>query len=490
MISRYRPRLFLYLLLTAALSTSALAAKPGDSPPTYDAPSMREDLAALYDGLRSAHVALFAHRSEAEYDAFYARLQSELDRDFSLFEAAVLFQRFAAYGNVAHARVEFPSDVYDAYRDSGGRSFPIYPRIVAGRSYVGDDLSGDSRIQPGDEILTLNGKPMSDWLDFASRHISADTPYIAHSLLEFTFPRYLWLELGDVETFALTLRRDSKTIELKLRASTRESQQAAAAAAPARFAIDTNAREFRLLDRRIAYLKPGPFYNAENPAAAWENTSFIAFVDAAFEQLLASDAGSLIIDLRQNPGGDNSFSDVMLSWIATEPFRFFDAFIVRSSDEAAASNARRMEATGADENSVSALFARQYETVPRGETFDFDLPYAQPREGQRFEGKVYVLVNRHSYSNAVNVAAIIQDAGLGTVVGEKTSDMATTYGSMETFALPNTDISVGFPKAHIIRPSGDRRTDGVTPDWVIPSPIVDDAADAVLAALLARLRAD
>lgn len=68
--------------------------------------------------------------------------------------------------------------------------------------------------------------------------------------------------------------------------------------------------------------------------------------------------------------------------------------------------------------------------------------------------------------------------------------MATTYGSMETFELPNTKISVGFPKAHIIRPSGDRRTDGVTPDWVIASPIVDGASDAVLDALLLRLRED
>ncbi|MEO0953032.1 MAG: hypothetical protein AAFY44_17140, partial [Pseudomonadota bacterium] len=366
MNSNFRTRPFLSLLVSLLCSVSAVAAAEEDDSPGFDAVAMRADLSALYTGLRSAHVALYAHRSEAEYDAFYAQLQSELDRKFTPFEAAVLFQRFAAYGNVAHARVEFPSEVYDAYRDAGGRSFPIYLRIVAGRSFVGHDQSGDARIQPGDEILSLNGRPMSDWLDQVSRHISADTPYIAHSLLEFTFPRYLWLELGDVDSFALTLRRDGKTFEMALDASTRESQQAAATAAPDRFSIDTNAREFRLLDRDIAYLKPGPFYNAENPASAWDNTSFVAFVDAAFEQILEADAHSLIIDLRQNPGGDNSFSDPMLSWIATAPFRFFEAFIVRSSDEAAASNAKRLEASGAGADSVSAMFARQYATVPRG----------------------------------------------------------------------------------------------------------------------------
>ncbi|MEM1413008.1 MAG: S41 family peptidase, partial [Pseudomonadota bacterium] len=203
--------------------------------------------------------------------------------------------------------------------------------------------------------------------------------------------------------------------------------------------------------------------------------------------IIAEGAEQLIIDLRQNPGGDNSFSDPMIAWFADEPFRFYAEFLIRSSDEAAASNAARLEASGGDENSVSARFAREYERVPRGEMFPFELPYAEPRDGQRFEGKVYALINRHSYSNAVNAASVIQDYGFGTVAGEKTSDMATTYGSMEQFQLPNTGISVGFPKSHIIRPSGARKTDGVTPDLALPSPIVQGEEDEVLNALLARL---
>lgn len=476
-------------LLALFVAAPATADTRDAATETYGPEALTEDLAALYEGLREAHADLFAHRSEAEYDAFYERLQSELQHDMTRFEAQVEFQRFAAYGNVAHARIEFPGDAFEAYRDAGGRTFPIYPRIADGRTYVGTDLSGDLRIRPGDEIVAMNGQPMSTWLERVSQHISADTPYIAHSLLEFLLPRYLWLELGDAAYFDLTLGRDGERIAVRIAGSTREAQQAQAAEASDGFEIDGNARSFRMIDERIAYLKPGPFYNVEDPAAPWDNTAFLAFVDGAFEQMLEAGATDLVIDLRQNPGGDNSFSDPMLSWIAREPFRFYAEFLVRSSDAAAAANAARLEA-GANEGSVSALFAREYATVPRGESFSFDLPYAEPRNGERFEGRVFVLVNRHTYSNAVNVAAIVQDYGLGVIAGEKTSDMATTYGSMETFTLPNTGISVGFPKAHIIRPSGDRRTDGVTPDWPIASPIVNGASDAVLEALVARLRSD
>lgn len=34
--------------------------------------------------------------------------------------------------------------------------------------------------------------------------------------------------------------------------------------------------------------------------------------------------------LRDNPGGDNSFSDRMVAWFASRPFRFSDEFSIRT----------------------------------------------------------------------------------------------------------------------------------------------------------------
>jgi C-terminal processing protease CtpA/Prc len=58
--------------------------------------------------------------------------------------------------------------------------------------------------------------------------------------------------------------------------------------------------------------------------------------------------------------------------------------------------------------------------------------------------------------------------------------MATTYGAMETFKLPVSGISVGFPKARIVRPNGDLRSRGVTPDIEIRIPLVQSPNDEVL----------
>jgi C-terminal processing protease CtpA/Prc len=121
-----------------------------------------------------------------------------------------------------------------------------------------------------------------------------------------------------------------------------------------------------------------------------------------------------------------------------------------------------------------------YAWARNGDDVAFDLPFAQPRPGEHFKGKVFLLIDRQSYSNAVSVAALVQDYKFGTVLGEETSDMATTYGAMEQFRLPNTGIMVGYPKAYIIRPNGDTRPRGVTPDVPIRTPVVQSPADEVL----------
>jgi C-terminal processing protease CtpA/Prc len=487
---RQCPSLIATLAFVIAFATASVSTAPAqtvDDQKTLSAEDMRADFKALYAGLQSGHYDVYVHRPKAEYDALYKRMLTQMDKAQPVWQASVTFQTFAAFGNVAHARLEFPEAAYQRFREGGGRIFPLSLRIVDGHAYVRENYSGIVEIKPGDEIVAIDDKPMSYWLVATASHISADTPYIAHSLLEFNFAKQLWLERGEATRFRLTLKGAQKVITVP--AVTRAQMVAAEPGLPKVFDLNTPLREARMIEGGIAYLKPGPFYNAEDEANLWDNRAFVAFVDNAMASFIDAKAKVLVLDLRQNPGGDNSFSDDVVSWIAERPFRFTSAFRVKSSPEAQASNQARLDKMPAGAGGVSADFARSYAATPYGKMFDFDIPYAQPRTGQRFSGKVYVLINRHSYSNAVSVAAMVQDYKLGTIIGEKTTDMATTYGAMETFALPHSGLSVGFPKAHIIRPSGDMKSDGVTPDIAIETPIVATGEDEVLKRVLAVIKA-
>ena len=171
---------------------------------------------------------------------------------------------------------------------------------------------------------------------------------------------------------------------------------------PERFALNPNG-EAKMLTDNVAYLRPGPSIMSRIPNL-WDASGFRHL--STTHSSSSSTDGSLIIDLRDNPGGDNSFSDLMIAWIADEPFRFAADFLIRSSDEAAASNQARLDANPDSVAGVSGRFAEFYAETPRGEVFSFDTDYTSPRQGVRFSGDVYVLINRHSYSNAVNTAAI------------------------------------------------------------------------------------
>ncbi|MEO1174822.1 MAG: S41 family peptidase, partial [Myxococcota bacterium] len=229
------------------------------------------------------------------------------------------------------------------------------------------------------------------------------------------------------------------------------------------------------LDDGVAYLRPGPFYNVEVPEELENPADFITFVDSAFEMFLSARARALIVDLRNNPGGDSSFSDPLVAWFAHRPFCFASSFRIRSSEAAEASNRARLERTGG--GGISETYAKRFAATPHGEVFELELPNTKPRT-RRFPGPVFVLIDRASYSNAVSTAALVQDYGFATVAGEATADLATTYGAMEHFALPVTGLRVGFPKAHIIRPNGDPRPAGVVPDLPLSGP-----PDQVLEAL-------
>jgi hypothetical protein len=476
-------------VLCMAMASSAAQTSADQSVFTPEA--VRADFAQMYRGLKSAHFDLYAFTPQREINRRYAQLLGQIDRPMTLLQAKVLFELFAADVRMGHSRVDSPTADWNAYRKSGGKGFPLQIRIVDGRTYVAKNLADVDAIRPGDEITRLNGQSMQQWLRRTERHVSAETAYMAHSLMEYDFPIYLWVELGAVDAFEIVTRHaGSPARQMRLQARTLAEMEAAQLLQPATLDLENPLREAKVLDGGIAYLRPGPFYNVEAKTGAdeWDVSGFRQFIDHAFDEFRQAEASRLIIDLRGNPGGDNLFSDVMVAWFADRPFRFASQFTIKVSAETIAANTARIEHDAAAAGPVSREFADLYARHRIGDVAEFVIPQASPREGSRFEGKVLVLIDRQTYSNAVAVAALVQDYRFGIIVGEATSDMATTYGAMEQFALDHTGLLVGYPKARIVRPNGDLRSRGVTPDIAIRVPIVQSPRDEVLQQAIAIAR--
>lgn len=435
----------------------------GEQPP-YSVATLKSDFAQLYQQLQQAHRDLYVNISKPEYDAHYRRFLNDITSPMSDSEARIYFQRFVALGNIAHARIDLPVSDFMAFREAGGKTLPLYLSLRGNRAFVESYYANEEKIEPGQEIIAINDKPVAQWVDQFSQYLSAESQAISNTLLEMYFPYLMWLETGAPDTFTLTVKTKSGPQTFSINARDREQQQASIAQRAAGMVEPAPLREYRMLDGNIGYLRPGPFYNAEEADDnVWDATAFKQMIDDAFTHFQQQQATALLIDLRDNPGGTNSFSDYMIAWFADQPFRFASDFSVKVSQQAIRSNEKRLEQS-TDTGDTSHILQSFYDKSDIGDIFSMALPHAEPRQGKRFEKPVFVLINRYSYSNAVSVAAIVQDYGFGTLIGEKTADLATTYGAMEHFTLPETGIEVGFPKALIVRPNGSRVPDGVSPD--------------------------
>ena len=471
-----RSSVFLFALAVGAPAVGAQGDRPsGDS--LFTEHAVRADLAYLYGTLRAAHYDLYVYADSAAYDARYRATLAAIDGPMTRLDAVRLLMPFVAFGDVGHARIDFPVSDYVPYVTGGGTLLPFDVRTEGGRTLVAHSYT--DAVRPGDELVALDGWSAAEWVERLGRYVSGERDYMRRAQLETLFPRLLWLEGGRADTFLVTLRPvgfdSDTTFALAARdALAVEQSKAEWEAAP-------RERETRVLPDSVAYLRPGPFYAAgEGESLA----TFGAFVDGAFRQFIEAGTTDLVLDLRGNPGGDNSFSDPMIAWFADRPFRFTSDYRVRASAET-----RRVLADLAAEypDGISTQMLDAMREREDGERFAFEIPEVTPRADSTFGGRVWVLVDRHSYSNAATVAAIIQDYGFGTVLGEETSDVPTSYASSAQFALPHTGLVVTYPKGYFVRPSGDEAVRGVVPDHRIERPLIPTSEDVVLDAAIGHV---
>jgi len=439
-----------------------------------DEGQVRDELEFLYRSLQSAHYDLYAYRSKFEYDAAYQALSSRLSGPMSRLDLVREFQPFVAFGRIGHARIDFPVPEYIQAIGAGGTILPFDIRIENDRVFVTHAYGEDSRIVPGVELLSIDGTPIPDVVEHISRFVSGERPYMVNAQLETFFPRWYWVAHGNVDEIQVSARTaDGESFVETIRGlliaevESRKSE----------WTEVLNSRELRFIDERTAYLRPGPFYNIDG-GDSMDVAPFQAFINEAFDQISKKKSQTLLIDLRDNPGGDNSFSDLMVAWFATRPFRFSDDFNIKASAEIRQQLAKR----SAEVPDKSSIVVQMYDLIadrPDGDIVPVELPKAMPRE-KRFEGEVFVLVSRHSYSNAASVAGMVQDYGFATIIGEETADLPTSYASSAQFTLPRSGIVVTYPKGYFVRPSGDTAVRGVIPDHSIAPDVWLQGPDAVL----------
>ena len=467
------------LCCLVTLSSYSIGLAQSDKPvqrTKFSAREVREDLKYFYKTLEESHYDLYVNTEKEVFEKQYEKIYNSIADSLTLVQISRVFQPFAALSKLAHCSIGFPWNLYlDKANQTSATLFSLNVTVVNNRVFVSDNFQSDLSIQKGDEVLSIDGIPIKVKLKEVYDFMSGEGPDIKNTLLDLiTFPRVYWWIYGNGNQYVVNVKHKEggvRSVIIKgIRASDYEQN------ASKKKSVFRTDREFKFMGN-TAYLHPGIFINNQSSGntsehKTFETNEFISFIDSSFREIHKAKPRSLIIDLRGNPGGDNAFSDPLIAYFATKPFWFCSEFNVKTS------RITKQYWKDVKDSSLQDL-KNQILTRKDGETFKVSFKKYSPRtDSLRFDGKVYVLVDKYSYSNTVSTAAIIQDYKFGVVIGEPTADVASSYGATHEFKLPNSQLSVSYPKAFIVRPNGDRRLKGVTPDIIVDSTLTK--ADEIL----------
>lgn len=438
----------------------------------YSAQQVKTDFEYLYKTLEASHYNLYINTKKEVFDKEYKRISESITDSLTLLQIDRLFHKFVALVKDSHCTLpDPPISSYELYLQNGGTVFPLNVYFKNQQVFVLDNYSSDSSIVPGDEIVSINGKPTNDNLKNIYNYLCGDNDYSKNAAIEtYTFPRILWIVNGESKTFSVSIKNhDGKQINITLSSiSAGEFEGKLAKKKP----LMNQTRNFKFIDD-IAYLKPGIFYNAPKDgniqlnSNMLDNNEFVHFLDSCFTLIHNKNTQDLIIDLRDNPGGAATFSNPMVAFFATEPFTVGTKFLIRTSEIS--------KNFWKDMNDTSQLFVDlKKEIISRENGSRFELSstkykYPPRNDSIKFYGRVYVLINRFSFSQAIEVPGMIQQHKYGKLIGEQTSPLMSA--NARQFKLPNTQMTVYFSEAYY----GDSSfVNGVIPDYLISDDILTE----------------
>ncbi len=443
----------------------------------FSAAEIREDLAFLYRTLDETHYNLYVNCSKKTFDRTFKRVSNSITDSMTVVQSHRLFQPFTALAGVGHCNIAYPfSPGYVSYVMNNGTMFPFDISISDNRLFITANYSSDSTIRPGDQVLSINSIPASKYLQKLYAYMSGENDYLKNTQIDLLFfSRVNWFVNDRQDVYALKIKhKTGEMANVTVKAITAMNYEGAAGK---KKSVVNTSRDFKFI-ANIAYLRPGVFLNADGNTnisdhKSFEKGAFVQFIDSCFASIRKSNAKDLIIDLRGNPGGDNSFSDEMIAYFAEKPFYFCSKFYVRTS---AVTKSFWKDVKDTALVPLRTLILEN----ENGKIMEAPANKVSPSaDSLRFKGNIYVLIDRYSYSNAVTSAALIQDYKFGTIIGERTADSPTTMAAIHQFNLPFTQMTVSYPKALIIRPNGDRKVRGVIPDIRITD-IPFNEADEIL----------
>jgi len=269
-----------------------------------------EDFKIYREIIEKSHSGLYLYTTKPEFDSIYNEAESRIRdneigtrRDFNL-----LLARVHTHINCGHSNVFPSSAIFNEIDDSQPAFFPVKLKILKDTLIVAETYK---HLRKGTQIKGINGRDFNMILNDMYKVISSDgyNTTLKDRYLEEEFSNYYFLLYGGEEKF-----------EMEIVSS--ETNQIETTAIPA----CVQARRKELLERPDMIDYQLQFPDDETAiltvnSFATDQKKFFVFLRRSFEEINDKNIQKLIVDVRQNTGGDDGNDTKLASYLIDGSFQ-------------------------------------------------------------------------------------------------------------------------------------------------------------------------
>lgn len=434
--------------------------------------ALKKDIQFWKTTIEAAHVNMYHAISKESLIQLENKLLKQLPKEVSINQAILVIGKLAAALNEGH--LGLPSSKLS---DSLFQQSLRFPFLIKSSNQIGweidMDLSKEQYLKNGGTILAINGKNIKAINKQYGVYFGGLTNWKNQQVA--TYIRKLLFLHGVKSPYHITaINSEGKKIQYKVQGY---NQQQADSINKAMASIKRNQiipYSFELLPDSIAYIR---YNNMTNDP----NNPFPQFLAESFNKINAAKAKGLIIDIRENGGGNSALAELMIPYFSNKPYRLTAGMKWKVSEP------YKLFMKGSQGEKASPAF---YFTMQNGSVYFYDnTSLKKPLENpQIFKGKTALLIGPNTFSSANMFSDGVKTYQLAKVFGTPTAEPGNDYGEMFNFMLPNSQIIARGPSKMFFRADGNEKNrDAILPDvLVLPSKNKDAALEKAKEWIIAK----
>lgn len=401
------------------------------------------DIRALVYAISEIHPGMYSACPQTDFHRAVNRAVAALPDSVSVAELYLAAAPLAAMLGDGHTNLYFPAK--EVFTPELKRR-PFFTTLLPDRS-IRCAGSADGLIPAGSEIASVNGRTARELIGAMLPYVAGEREHFRIACLDGMVADGLEHLLFPADTFKVEFRAPgaiaTETVEMP--------------GLPHEQLMKRCARTGKANGRKPDYSYA---IDSENGVAVMDFRAFHdprrmgQFADSMFRDLREKGIRRLVIDIRENSGGNSALGDTLLRYLSPIPFAQFDKILCRVTPLSA-----KIIGPGISPGIYFHEASEDDLITPR-----------TPDEGH-FDGNVYLLTSNYTFSSAADFSWAFKEAGCGTVVGEETGGVSVCYGDVLTYRLPVSGLraTISYKRFWQFR-ANENDIHGTLPDVAVPAP--------------------